>query len=79
MDSEKLWREYRREYKRASDQRDKATGRNGRMFASEFARLHNINPYALRRRMRLAGYKREGNCNRVPIRDLKKFLNGSES
>ena len=74
MDSEKLWREYRREYKRASDQRDKATGRNGRMFVSEFARLKGINPYALRRRMRLAGYKRPGNRNRVPVRDLEKFL-----
>jgi hypothetical protein len=74
MNTEDAWREYRREYKHGIDQGDKAIGREGRMFASEFARQHGINPQALRRRMRLAGYRREGNSNLVPVKDLRKFL-----
>lgn len=72
--TEQLWREYRREYKRAINQRDKEIGREGLMFASDFARLHGMHPRALRKRMRKAGYKRRGNRNLIPIKDLEGFL-----
>jgi hypothetical protein len=65
MNTDEAWREYRREYKRAINQRDKAAGREGRMYASEFARLHGIDPRALRKRMRAAKYKRQGNRNLI--------------
>jgi hypothetical protein len=72
-DTETLWKQYRREYQRKNRQRDHAD-RAGKMFASQFARLHGMNPRVLRRRMRKAKYKREGNRNLLPVRDLEKFL-----
>ncbi len=45
----------------------------GRMYASEFARLHGISAWMLRYRMRLAGYKRKGR-NLIPVKDLEKFV-----
>jgi hypothetical protein len=72
--TEELWRAYRREYKRVIDQRDKANAHEGKMYVSEFARVHRIAPWVLRRRMRLAGYVREGNRNLVPIEHLERFL-----
>ena len=73
-DTEQAWREYRREYKRAINQRDKANAHEGKMYVSEFARIHKITPRVLRKRMRLAGYVREGNRNLIPIKDLERFL-----
>lgn len=76
--TEELWREYRSEYKRVIDQRDKANAHEGKMYVSEFARIHKIAPWVLRRRMRLAGYVREGNRNLLKIADLEKFLRKGE-
>jgi hypothetical protein len=73
-DTEQLWKDYRREYKRAINQRDKANAHEGKMYVSEFARIHKITPWVLRKRMRLAGYKREGNRNLIAIKHLEKFL-----
>ena len=72
MDTETLWKEYRRERQRKIYEHDRA--RDGRMFASEFARLHGLNPRVLRRRMRESGYKRKGNRHLIPVRDLERFL-----
>jgi hypothetical protein len=72
MDTEEALKQHTREYYRNMYRRDREN--EGRMTAAEFARLHKINPWALRRRMRLAGYVRKDNRNRVPIKDLEKFL-----
>lgn len=69
-DTELLWKEYQRERRRKEDDRD---CRAGRMSAAKFARVHGLNPYVLRIKMRKAKYKRKGR-NLVPIEDLEKFL-----
>lgn len=74
MDTEKVWRQHMREYHRNLNQRDRENANEGRMTASVFARLHNMNPKVLRHRMRKANYKRVGNRQHVPIKDLEKFL-----
>jgi hypothetical protein len=60
------------EYQRNANKRDREN--EGRMTAAAFARLHKIAPRALRRRIRLSGYRRKNNRNRIPIKDLEKFL-----
>ena len=72
MNTDEMWRQYQNEYQRNNYRRDREN--EGCMTAAEFARLHKINPWALRRRIRLAGYVRKDNRNRVPIKDLEKFL-----
>ena len=52
MDTEEALKQHTREYYRNMYRRDREN--EGRMTAAEFARLHKINPWALRRRMRLA-------------------------
>jgi hypothetical protein len=69
-DTEQLWKEYQRERRRQADDRD---CRAGRMSAAKFARVHGLNPYCLRIKMRKAKYKRKGR-NLIPIADLEKFL-----
>jgi hypothetical protein len=71
--TEHLWRQHKRQVKRERDQRDHAIDRNGLMPASEFARQHGMNPYYFRRILRQSGYKRPGNRNMVPIKDLEKI------
>ena len=70
-DTEQLWKEYQRERRRKEDDRD---CRAGRMSAAKFARVHGLNPYCLRIKMRKAKYKRKNNRNLIPIKDLEKFL-----
>jgi len=72
MTTESEWKAYRREYMREINQRDRAN--EERMYASQFARLHKINPHVLRKKMRAAGYKREGGRHQVPVKDLERFL-----
>lgn len=68
-----VYREHRRQALRERKQRDVAKAHEGRMTAAEFARLHQISPFALRRRIRESGYDRRGRQD-IPIKDLEKFL-----
>ena len=49
MNTDEVWRQYQIEYQRNAYRRDREN--EGRMTAAEFARIHKINPWALRRRM----------------------------
>ena len=74
LSTNELYKQHLRQRKREVDQRDKERAHRGRMTAAEFARLNDMTPAALRQRMRRAGYKRLGNRNHIPIKDLEKFL-----
>jgi hypothetical protein len=69
--TDQLWKEIVTEAKRESTNRDKARAREGKMYASEFARSKGVTPKSFRHRMRKSGHKRVINTKLVPIAELE--------
>ena len=69
---EDAYTKHRREDRRKRRERDAEATKANRITVAEFARLHKLNAWSLRRRLRMAGYDRGGRM-RLPIKDLENF------